>query len=105
MVFVVRVGHSFKVKSHQGSTLKVSKFEEAGCRVSINIEEFGERGSALGEIRVFSSLVPLLVVIDDVSSFRSEKREDFLVFEKCVVEPYFINSWLLALVPDSGGCE
>jgi len=84
MVLVVRVWHRLEVERHRGSTLHIAKFVHASGGVAVGVKELSGLCSVLGEVRVRSTGVPFLVVIDHMVGRRSEQGGQLLVGEDSV---------------------
>jgi len=63
VVLVITVRHGLEMKCHHCSTLDVSELIAASCGISVGVEELGQWGAVLGEIRVVSAFLPLLVKV------------------------------------------
>jgi len=72
VVFVVGVRHRFEVQGHGGAALDITNLVATGRRVGVDVEEFGDILAILGEKRVATALLPLLIVIHNMVSLRSE---------------------------------
>jgi len=72
VVFVVGVRHRLEVQGHGGAALDITNLVATGRRVGVDVEEFGDILAVLGEKRVATALLPLLIVIHNVVGLRSE---------------------------------
>ena len=101
MIFVVRVRHRLEVNGHSCPTLKVSKFVSACGSVCVSIEKSCNWLTILREVWVVETLIPLLIVINNMVSVRREELSKFFVTEDRVKQPDFIHCWLSTLISDS----
>ena len=90
------------MESHGGSALDISELEVTGGGVLVNIEELGNGCAVLREIGAFTTLVPLLIVINHVVGGGSEKLVQFLILEDGVQDPNLINGGLSSSISNSG---
>ena len=72
VVLIVGVGHGLEMQGHRGSRLHIPDLVVPGGSIGIGIEESGRVGSVLGEVRVRSALIPLLVVVNHMEGLWSE---------------------------------
>ena len=100
--FVVREWHCLEVQSHHGSTLNISELVATSCSVTISIEEFCHRLSVLWEVWVVKTLLPFLIVVHDVVSFRGEQFPELIVFENRIKDPDLVDSWFSTPVTNTG---
>ena len=108
VVFIVWEWHCFEMKSHHCSCLNISKLVFTSSGVWVYIEEFSHRCSVFREIWVIESLIPLLIVINDMISFRSEQFIELFILKDLIKNPNLVHCWLCSLVSNScksGQCE
>ena len=102
VIFVVRIWHGLEVEGHSGSTLNITEFVHTGCSVSIGVEKLSSLSSVLWEVSVVSTLVPFLIVVNNVISLWREELSKSWVGKNSVENVNFINSWFSTLVSNSG---
>lgn len=104
VVFIVGERHGLKMECHSCSTLEISELVfTSGC-VAIGVEELSHGSSVFREVWVFSSVVPFLIVVDNVISLWGEELVDLFVLEDGVQDPNFIDSGFSTSVSDSCSC-
>jgi len=103
VVFVVGVGHRLEVEGHGGAALDITDLVAASRRVAVSIEELGDVLAVLGEKRVGTAFLPLLVVVDHVVGLGSEQSAQLIVSKELVENVNLINSGLSTLVSDASG--
>ena len=101
VVPVVRERHRLEVKSHGGARLDVPDFEVARSGVHVRVEELSEVGAVLGEVGVRETLLPLLIVVDDVVGLRAEELAQTLVLEQLIEDPHLVDGGLSTAVTDA----
>lgn len=99
---VVGVWHGLEVHGHSGSRLNISDLVVTHSGVHVGVKELDNGSSVFWEVWVFKTLLPLLIVIDDVESLWSEVLLDLLVGKNGVEEPNLINGWFHTLVSNTG---
>jgi len=102
VVFVVGEGHSLEVEGHHGAGFDIAELEATSRGVHVNVEELGHGGSVLGEVRAVTSLIPLLIVVNNVVCLGGEELSKLLVLENSVKDVDFINGGLSTSVSDTG---
>ena len=105
VVFVVRVGHRLEVEGHGGAGLNVADLVAAGSGVAVSVEELCNVLAVLGEERVGSVGLPLLVEVHHVVGLRGEKTTKLLVGEKLIENVDLINLGLGTLISDAGSSD
>lgn len=70
VVSVVAKWHSLEVERHGSTAFEVTEFKVANSRVRVSVEELGNVGPVLGEVRVAEVCFPFLIVVDHVVSLR-----------------------------------
>lgn len=89
------------MKGHGGATLDVSELVHASSCICISVEELSGGCFILWEISVGSTLVPLLVVVDNVVTLWLEKLVELWVGEDGIEDENLVNGWLSALISNS----
>lgn len=105
VVLIIRIGHSFEVESHQSTAFQVSDLVLSCGRVRVHVEELGSGSSVLGEVRVLSALVVLLVVVQHMVGSGREELGETVVAEDLIKHPDFVHSGLGSSVTDSGSSD
>ena len=103
--FVIRKRHCLEVQGHSGTTLEVTELVSASRRVAVSVEEASDGLAVLREVGVVETLVPFLIVVDDVVGVWREQLAQFLVCKHSVENPDFIHGGLSALVSDASKCR
>ena len=101
VIFVVRERHSLEVKSHGGTALDITKLIATGGRVAVGVKELSNVLTVLGEERIASVSLPLLIKVHHVVGVRGEKTSELLVGEDLIENVNFINSRLLTPISDA----
>ncbi len=105
VIFVVREGHRLEVEGHHCASLDIADFVEAGCRVHVSVEVLGNASAVLGEVRVCTALIPLLIVVNNVVVIGREEFLELLILEDLVEHPYLVHHRLHTLVSDASQCH
>ena len=66
IVLVVGVRHRLELESHGGAGLNITNLVHTGRRVRVGVEELGDVGLVLREVRVAVALIPLLIEVNNV---------------------------------------
>lgn len=96
------------MKSHSRSTFEITELVSASSSVAVSIEESCNVCTVLWEIWIVKTLVPLLVVINNVISLWREKLSEFFICKYSIKYPYFIHGWFSTFISDSccsGQCK
>ena len=100
-IFVISVWHGLEVKSHHGSGFNITEFVHTSGSVGVGIEELSRGGLILWEVWVGSTLVPLLIKVNNMVSLWGEESTKLLVSKDSIKDINLINSWLSTLVSNS----
>ena len=98
VVFVVGERHCLKVQGHRGSALKIAKLVPASGGVGIGVEEPGNRGTVFREVWAVKTLVPLLIVVNNVVSIWREELAQLFVGENSIENHDLIHNWFTSLI-------
>ena len=90
------------MQSHRCSTLQVTEFVAAGRSVAVRIEEPSNGLAVLREVGVVETLVPLLIVVNNMVRVWREKFAKLLVGENSIEHPDLVHSGFSTFVSDSG---
>jgi len=101
VVFIVGERHGFEMECHGCSTLEISELVFASSGVAIGVKELSHGSSVFREVWVFSSVVPFLIVVDNVISLWGEELVDLFVLEDGVQDPNFIDRGFSTSVSNS----
>ena len=102
VIFVIRVRHRLEVQGHGCATLDIPNFVGACGRVAVAVEELGDVLAVLGEERVVTAGLPLLIVVHHVVGLWAEETAELLVLEDAVKDVNLVDGGLSSLVPDPG---
>ena len=98
VVFVVGKRHCLKVQGHRGSALKIAKLVPAGGGVGVGVEEPGNRSTVFREVWAVKTLVPLLIVVNNVVSIWREELAQLFVGENSIENHDLIHNWFTSLI-------
>ena len=101
VVLAVGVWHCLEVQGHHGTRFNISELVHTSGSVAVSIEEFGRGSSIFWEVWAASSLVELLIEINNVIGLWGEEFTQLLVGEDGVENVDLINGWLSSLISDS----
>jgi len=97
----VREWHCLEIEGHSSSRFDITELIETTGSVAIDVEESCHGGVVFWEESTVEARVKLLIKIDDMISFWSEKMIELVVGEDCIKDINFISSWLISSISDS----
>ena len=101
VVLVIRVGHSLEVEGHSSTALDITNLVLSSGRVAISVEELGHGLTVLGEERVLTICLPLLIEVNYVVGLRAEESAKLLISEDMIKNVNLINGGLGSLISNS----
>ena len=90
------------MNSHGSAGLNIANLVVTSCSIHISVKESSHAGTVLREVRVLKSLLPLLIVVNNMISVRSEEGSNLLVLEDGVEEPNFIEMGFHTFITNTG---
>ena len=102
VIFVIRVRHCFEVESHSCTALNIANLVLARRRVAVRVEELREGLAVLGEERVVTSRLPLLIEVDHVVGLRGEESAQLFAAKDVIKHMDLVDGRLSALVSNPG---